>query len=658
MNSNDPKTRLKDLEIELNEIASVEIEASLKKELAFRHAIENSIPSGIAVVDETGKQVYVNPSFCKIVGWDEEDLLGKHPPYVYWSKQDMENINNALKKTLDNNVPKEGFDLIFSHKSGSLIPVNVIISPFVQQDNKTYWLANVIDITERKKTEERLKKSQLLLMSSIESQKDTIVFSIDRDYHYLYFNKAHADAMRFAYNVEITPGISFLDCISKDDDRELLKVNVDQAFRGDSLSLIQAFGEKNIDYYEVFFNPIVDERNEIVGCASLARNISERKKTEQTLRDNEVKFKEIIDQINDALIVFDEHGKIIIWNKGAEQVIGLKAEDTLDRNIVDVQYQLTPPSIRDKTLIENGINGLTSFQTPEAFNQIIESEIISLNSDNVRNIQSIVFPIKLIGYHLFCTIIRDTTELKRYEKELLRISAEKDKLYSIIAQYLYTPFNLFKNFSKLMAEELDNLPIKEIQKMAVMMSKSANNLYSLLDNMLQWTKMNQGKIPFEPQKLNLKKISQDAISIFKPDGDSKNIKINHFVADEIDVFADVYMLKTIIRNIVIHGIRFPNDDIEIEISAHQTPSGVTVSVLDYGVGIAPDYLTKLFDISQIHSTLGSAEEKGATLGLLLCKEFVDKHGGKIWVESDNVRGTEFKFTLPTFSDHGNVKRYL
>jgi PAS domain S-box-containing protein len=657
MNDNDPKTRLEDLELEINDLASHELEESLQKELSFRRAIENSIPSGIAVVDDTGKQVYVNQSFCKMFGWDEDELLGKHPPYVYWSQPDIENINNALQQTLNNNVPKEGFDLVFRHKSGNLIPVNVIISPFVQQDNKTYWLANVIDITKRKKSEETLKKSQLLLMSSIESQKDTIIFSIDRDYHYLYFNKAHADSMKFAYNADVKPGINFLDCISKDDDRELLKENVDQALRGDSLSLIQAFGDINIDYYEVFFNPIVNEKDEIIGCASMARNISDRKKTEQSLKDNEVKFKEIIDQINDALIVFDEQGKIIIWNKGAEQVIGLKAEDTLNRSIVDVQYQLTPPSIRDKALIESGIESIITRQTPDVFNQIIESEIISLNSDNLRNIQSIVFPVKLIGYHLFCTIIRDTTELKRYEKELLRISAEKDKLYSIIAQYLYTPFNLFKNFSKLMAEELDSLPIREIQKMAVMMSKSANNLYNLLDNMLQWTKMNQGKIPFEPQKLNLKKISQDSVSILKPDSDSKNIKINHFVADEIDVFADVFMLKTILRNLVTHGMRFPHNDIQIDISADQTPSSVTVSVLDNGSGIAPDYITKLFDISQIHSTLGSAEEKGTTLGLLLCKEFVDKHGGKIWVESVRGKGTEFKFTLPKFTGHANGKSY-
>ncbi len=523
MNDIETENRIKELELELSNLKSNKIAETWQKEMSFRQAIENSIPSGIAVVDDTGKQVYVNQSFCKMFGWDEDELLEKHPPYVYWAKQDIENINNALKQTLNNNAPKEGFDLVFCHKTGTLIPVNLIISSFIQENDKTFWLANVIDLTGRKQTEMALKES-------------------------------------------------------------------------------------------------------------------------------ETKFKEIINQINDVIIVFDEQGKIVIWNKGAEQVCGLKADEAINKSIVDIQYQFTPPASKDKALIENVIKGIVTRQTPEIFNQIIDSEIIPLNSENIRNIQSMVFPIELNGYYLFCTVIRDNTEIKQYEKELLRISADKDKFYSIIAQYLYNPFNLFQNFTKMMAEELDTLSIKEIQKMVVTMSKSATNLYSLLDNMLQWTRMNQGKITFNPQKLNFTKISRDAVSILKPHADAKNITITHFADDEITVFADIFMLKTILRNLVTNAIKFTNSDGQIHISAQQTPSNVTISVLDNGIGITPDYLTKLFNISEIHTTLGSAEEKGTTLGLLLCKEFVEKHGGKIWVESENSKGSEFKFTLPVFTE--------
>jgi light-regulated signal transduction histidine kinase (bacteriophytochrome) len=285
-------------------------------------------------------------------------------------------------------------------------------------------------------------------------------------------------------------------------------------------------------------------------------------------------------------------------------------------------------------------------ETPERFNQIIDSEIVSLDSGKLKNIQSMVFPIELNGDNLFCSVIRDTTEIKRYEKELLRVSAEKDKFYSTIAQYLYTPFNVFNNFSQLMAGELDNLPIREIQKMAKMMSKSASNLYSLLDNLLQWTKLNQGKIPFEPQIVNLKKISQEAVSIFKPEDNSEEIKIHHFIDDRINVYADNFMLKTVLRNLVTYAMKSSDGDRQIDILALESPSEITISVLNNGIGIKPDYLKNPFDISEIQSAIGAAEEKGTTLGLMLCKELVEKHKGKIWMESGNGKSNEYKFTLP------------
>ncbi len=650
MNFTNPEYGINDLEPEKSKPKSDKIATTFQKEISFIKAIENSIPSGIFVVDETGKQVYVNESFCKMVGWDEGELLEKQPPFLYWAQQDIENIHNAFKQTLNNNVPKEGFDLVFCHKNGKLISVNVIISPLIQENNKTFFLANVIDISDRRKTEEALKESHLLLMSSIESQKDTIIFSIDQDYNYLYYNKAHGDAMKFAYNSNVNIGINFLDCISKYEDRNLLKEKIDLALKGEAQSLLHRFGDVNLDYYEVFLNPILNEENKIFGCTLLARNISARMQVENALKESETKFKEVIDQVNDAIVVFDEQGDIIIWNRGAEQICGLKAKDVLNKSIIDIQIQLSPPHSNDRTRIEKVIKGIITQETPEIFNQIRDSEIIPFNSEKIRNIQSIVFPIKLSGYYLFCAVVRDTTEVKRYEKELLHISTEKDKFYSTIAQYLYTPFNVFNNFSKLMAEELDSLPIKEIQKMAVMMSKSATNLYNLLDNLLQWTKMHQGKIPFEPQTLNFKKISHDAVSILKPQAVIKNIKINYFIADEINVFADVFMLKTILRNLVSNAMKSSNIDGQIDIIAQQTSSNVIISVLDNGITKSPGYLTKLFDISQIHLTIGEAEEKGTTLGLLLCKEFVEKHGGEIYASSENGKGNEFKFTLPNATE--------
>jgi len=656
MDNHEPENRLKDSESEVRSFSTENIESNWHREKSFRKAIENAIPSGISVVDNTGKQVYANKSFCKMIGWEEEELIDKQPPYVYWSQQDMENINNAMRLTLSNNAPKEGFDLVFCSKTGTLIPVNVIISPIVQEDKSTFWLANIIDITERKKEEEALLISRLLLRSSMENQKGTIIFAIDKNYNYLFFNKDHSDSMKYAYKKDVETGRNILDYITAEDDRKLAKANYDRALGGESYSVIQSFGDVNTAYYESFFNPIINEKGKVIGCTGLARNITERKRAEQTLKESETKFKEIINQINDGIIVFNELGKIIIWNNGATKISGLKPEETIGKNIIDVRYQFTPASKRDRAQIEKNIKGIVTQQTPESFNKIFEDEIVSLLPPYTRNIQSTVFPISLEGSNLFCAVIRDTTELKRYENELMRISAEKDKFYSVIAQYLYTPFNLFSSFSKIMAEELDTLPIKEIQKMAEMMSKSATNLYSLLDNMLQWTKMSQGKIIFSPQKLNFLELGKDAISILKPNAKAKNIMINVKAESDITVYADIYMLKTILRNLVSNSIKYTNNGGEIDICAKATPSEVLISVSDNGAGIKANYLKTLFDTSEIHSTLDKSEEKGITLGLILCKEFVEKHGGNIWAvdAKQNGSGGEIKFTLPILT--GNYKK--
>lgn len=650
MNFNESRSGFNDLKLDHSFSNFTQADSSSQNDRSFITAIENSIPSGIIIYDETGKQVYVNKSFCDLTGWDRVDLLDKLPPFVYWSPQDTENLDAAFQKILKNNLPEEGFELMFYSKEGKPIQVKILVKSFVQNNNQMFFLANVIDISKQKMFEETLKESQKLLVSSLESHKDTIIFSTDHNYNYLHFNNAHRESMKFAYDKEIRVGMNILECISSDEDRYLVKENLDRSFRGESNSLIQAFGKINQAYYESYFNPILNDKSEIIGSTVLARNITERIQAEQALKDSEKKFKEIVDQISDIIIVFDKEGKIIVWNKGAEQICELKAEDALNRNIIDIEARIIAPPLNDKARIEKIINGILTQETPEAFNRIIDSEIVTLSSRKLLNIQSVVFPITLNEEPFFCTVIRDTTEIKRYEKEFLRISTEKDKLYSMVAQYLYTPFNVFNDFSNLMAEELDNLPIREIQKMARMMSNSASNLYNLLDNLLHWTKMNQGKIPFEPQKVNLKKISQEAVAVLKPNTVSKNFKIDHFIEEGIIVYADVFMLKTIIRNLVSCAIKLSYGEGQIDVFARETQSEVVISVWDNGIGIDSEDLSKLFDISQIHTAIGMAEEKGITLGLIVCKEFVEKHGGRIWAESENGKGNEFKFTMPLTSD--------
>lgn len=240
--------------------------------------------------------------------------------------------------------------------------------------------------------------------------------------------------------------------------------------------------------------------------------------------------------------------------------------------------------------------------------------------------------------------------LKENGKELLQLNADKDRFISILGHDLKNPFNNILGFSRILTDEIESLSKEEIMDFAKNINQSAQITNILLNDILMWANTQQGKIPFNPQKLSLADISMDTIETLNPTAHTKNIIINYSSAEHINVFADSDMLKAVLRNLVSNSIKFTNNNGAININAERNSEIVTITVSDNGVGIPSDILLKLFDISEVLTTKGTAGETGTGLGLLLCKEFVEKLGGKIWVESEVGRGSDFKFTLPLFNE--------
>jgi len=179
-----------------------------------------------------------------------------------------------------------------------------------------------------------------------------------------------------------------------------------------------------------------------------------------------------------------------------------------------------------------------------------------------------------------------------------------------------------------------------------MIHQASKNTYNLLDDLLTWSKSQSGKLHFEPQKVLFQSFTTQIIQQLIHQADAKRITINCHVAENVTVTADLYMLKAILRNLISNAIKFTSKDGTINISATQQADKVLVAVSDNGVGIAPENLPKLWDMTQKFVTKGTAKESGTGLGLLICKEFVEKHGGTISVESELGRGSQFAFTLP------------
>ena len=200
-------------------------------------------------------------------------------------------------------------------------------------------------------------------------------------------------------------------------------------------------------------------------------------------------------------------------------------------------------------------------------------------------------------------------------------------------------------------ENIRNYNSDEIETVVNYFKSSAQDAYALLDSLLKWIRAQSGKIPFKPQNLSFADICKDILKTLNTNADLKNISVSFSTVQGITVFADEDMLKTVMRNLVSNAIKFTNNGGAISIHAEENSENVVISVSDNGIGIMPDKLTKLFDISQIQiKTTGTAEETGTGFGLLLCKEFIEKHSGTIWVESEAGKGSVFKFTLPIITD--------
>ena len=221
---------------------------------------------------------------------------------------------------------------------------------------------------------------------------------------------------------------------------------------------------------------------------------------------------------------------------------------------------------------------------------------------------------------------------------------------AILGHDLRSPFNGLLGLSDLLTDNIQDFDIEQIKKMAGLINTTAHSTYHLLEDILLWARTQQGKIPFKPQTLKFRDICMNILEVLNPTANEKKITINYTATDQLTVFADADMIKTVLRNLISNAIKFTNIGGTINISAEQTPSTTTISVSDNGVGMSPDNIAKLFDIVQVQTTIGTADEKGTGLGLLLCKEFVEKHGGRIWVESEVGIGSNFKFTSPILAE--------
>jgi signal transduction histidine kinase len=239
----------------------------------------------------------------------------------------------------------------------------------------------------------------------------------------------------------------------------------------------------------------------------------------------------------------------------------------------------------------------------------------------------------------------------RQSKELKGLIATRDKLFSIIAHDLRSPFTSLLGFSEILTETIEENDKKKSQEFSSRINSTSKSTLALLENLLEWSKTQTGQIEYNPEDLNLAQIIHDLLDDFTSAATLKSVSLNYIQSDEAAVIiADINMLRTILRNIISNAIKFSNPGGNINIYHTLGQYQIEVTIEDNGVGIEKETQKNLFDLEINFTTPGTANERGSGLGLVLCKEFVEKHGGKIWVESEVGKGSKFKFTLPKDTD--------
>ncbi|MFN6092273.1 MAG: ATP-binding protein [Bacteroidota bacterium] len=250
-------------------------------------------------------------------------------------------------------------------------------------------------------------------------------------------------------------------------------------------------------------------------------------------------------------------------------------------------------------------------------------------------------------------IIEDLSErrdreliIKKQNEELLKLNQAKDKFFSIIAHDLKSPFNAITGFSDLLLDQIEKQNFDGIDKYTKIINESSKKALNLLLNLMEWSQIQTGRIKYDPELFEINNIVKESIQLLGCNAEEKMISIYNNIKKESVVYADKIMISTVLRNLISNAIKFTRPEGIITISSDQKQDEIIISVNDNGIGMTKEESEKLFKIDVIYSKQGTNHEKGTGLGLILCKEFLEKNNGKIWIESTVNGGTTFNFSLP------------
>jgi PAS domain S-box-containing protein len=439
---------------------------------------------------------------------------------------------------------------------------------------------------------------------------------------------------------------SFINLI-EENKRSYFQIFLDKSFKTTDTQKAEfrIIGKDN-DYFHIlaFAKCVVDADPENKLCSVTLVDITHFKMQEEMIRESQARFENMANTAPVMIWIADVDGLFSFLNKVWLDFTGNEMGDDLGMNWLKNVH----PEDLEKLLglYQDAFSSKTSFSCEFRFKRKDDVYRWIMINGTPRFSRDGIF----MGFIGSCADISEQKEseekIRKINIELAEINATKDKFFSIISHDLRGPLSGLMQILFIIAEDYDTLPNEEKLQMITDVANSSKKTYELMENLLEWSSVQTGTIPFYPKKLTLLMLLKNLEELYTQNLKSKEITLKIDVGPEISVFADKKMIETILRNLISNAIKFTHPNGTVTVSSEPDSNFVVIKVIDTGVGIKTEKLSELFKVDKVQSTPGTAKETGTGLGLILCKELVEKQNGKIWVESKEDEGTTFYFTLP------------
>lgn len=581
-------------------------------------------PVGYCTLDKDGKILKTNLTLADFLNVPRSKLT-KTDIYEYTHEEDRDTFYLFLRKTYEKKT-KNSCDLrlITGDKSEIYVQLEGIV------EASGHCRAALIDITERKKAEKRLRFQAQLLDSVQES-----VVAADLDGTIIYWGKG-AEAL-YGYRAKEMMGKS-VQLIVEPEEREAEEYRMQQVLENGYWSgeYIQKRKDGSTFWAKTFISLVLDENGTPSGMIGIDRDITERKKTEEALITSEQNWYNSFNSLDDVMMIIHRDFSIETINQAGLYLLDIPKETAIGKKCYELIHNVEQP--QDfcpflKTL--NSGKPESGEWFVERFNKHFSVKCSPIFDGNEEIIK-------------FVILMLDITELKHTEQKLQEANATKDRFFSIISHDIKNPLVSLIYGNEIILNNWETISKQKIRHLSEEMWNSSNQLLSLLKELIKWAKFQRGKLEFQPRTVDLYYLVTSTVQLLNKVAVPKEITLENAIEKGTHrIVVDCNMIKTVLRNLINNAIKFTHPNGQITISAVERDEFVKISVSDTGVGMSPEKIDRLFQLGERNiSTSGTAGERGTGLGLILCKDFVEKHGGEIWVESEEGNGSTFTFTVP------------